>query len=109
MIMPRLLHEMFSRDKKPSSEDLDGVVKEIKLLNQGDLERQGYYDRLQRASSWLAKAKRTSKDSEGRFIFLWIALNALCGIREDAFNDAWWKREDKGRHWRVEKVKPGSN
>ena len=92
--MPKLLSDMFSRHKDPTPEDLEGAVKQIKVLQQVDLERQGYYDRLQRASSWLAKAKRTNGDSEGKFIFLWIALNALCGVREDVFNSAWWKRND---------------
>ena len=95
--MSKLISEMFSHHKKPSPENLDEVVKEIKTLQQVDLKSQGYYDRLQRASSWLAKAKRTSIDSEGRFIFLWIALNALYGVREDVRDSPWWKGEEKSR------------
>jgi hypothetical protein len=32
--------------------------------------------RLHRAISWLARAEQESEDSDARFIFLWIALNA---------------------------------
>lgn len=95
--MPNLPFEVFARSKKPTPNELDEAVREIKRLRQVSLERQGYYDRLQRASSWLAKAKRTSSDSEGKFIFLWIALNALCGVRENVFNSPWWTREKQSR------------
>lgn len=94
MTMPKLLSDMFSCRKDPTPEDIEGIVKQIKMLQQVGLDSQGYYDRLQRGSSWLAKAKRTSRDSEGTFIFLWIALNALCGVREDVVNSAWWTRSD---------------
>lgn len=46
---------------------------------------QGYFDRLQRASSWLAKAYRVPdmSDLESRFIFSWIAVNALYGTPKE--------------------------
>jgi hypothetical protein len=76
---------------------LEQVVVEVKKLqHHSDARTQGYYDRLQRACSWLAKAKRAS-DPEAGFIFSWIALNALCGVRPEVFKTEWWKREEKSR------------
>ena len=48
-------------------------------------DNQGYFDRLQRAGSWIAKAQGVTGSPEGwddlhaQFIFYWIALNALYG------------------------------
>jgi hypothetical protein len=48
-------------------------------------DNQGYFDRLQRARSWIAKAQAVAGNPEGwddlhaQFIFYWIALNALYG------------------------------
>lgn len=48
-------------------------------------DNQGYFDRLQRARSWIAKAQAVAGSPEGwddlhaQFIFYWIALNALYG------------------------------
>ena len=97
--MPNLLSEVFARLKKPSPKELGQVVVEIKKLQQhhGDTRSQGYYDRLQRASSWLAKAKQIVDDPEAQFIFLWIALNALCGVRYDVLKTAWWRNEERSR------------
>lgn len=97
--MPKLLSEVFARYKKPSPKELGQVVHEIKRLqqHQGNTGSQGYYDRLQRASSWLAKAKQTVGDPEAKFIFLWIALNALCGVRHDVLKTVWWRNEERSR------------
>lgn len=89
------LGEVFSRHKKPSAAQLKSVVVEIKKLQKshphhGD---QGYHDRLQRASSWLAKAKQADGDTEAGFIFLWIALDALCSIRLDVLETEWWEKQ----------------
>lgn len=55
-------------------------------------ENQGYFDRLQRAESWIERAQAIEdwEDYHGQFIFYWIAWNALYG-RERAdrrFDDA---------------------
>ncbi len=48
-------------------------------------ENQGYYDRLQRADSWIARARAILESGEGwddlhgQFIFYWIAFNAVYG------------------------------
>jgi hypothetical protein len=93
--MPELLADIFTRYKKPSPEELEHVIVEIKRLQKlhPDPKNQGYYDRVQRASSWLAKARRMVADPEAKFIFAWIALNALCGIRQDVLETDWWKNE----------------
>ena len=95
--MPKLLSEVFARYKNPSFSELYEAVKEIRRLqqHQGDTKNQGYHDRLQRASSWLAKAKKAGTDSEARFIFLWIALNALCAVRPDIPDTSWWRSEEE--------------
>lgn len=90
--MPNILVDMFSRQKKPNLKDLDRFILGLQQ-QQADAKNQGYYDRLQRGSSWLAKAKRTNNDPEARFIFLWIALNALCAIRLEALETPWWTKE----------------
>ena len=98
--MPKLLSEVFTRYKKPSPKELGQVVDEIKRLqrHQGTTRSQGYYDRLQRASSWLAKAKKIVDDPESKFIFLWIALNALGGVRHEVLKTGWWRNEERSRH-----------
>lgn len=97
--MSKLLVEVFSRQKKPDRAQLERVVLEIKKLQQqnNDARIQGYYDRLQRASSWFAKAKGTVTDPEARFIFLWIALNSLCGVRSEVIDTEWWESEKRSR------------
>ena len=97
--MPDLLAEVLARYGKPNPAQLEQVVVEIKKLqkDQADTRSQGYYDRLQRASSWLAKAKRMVADPEAKFIFLWIALNALCGVRHDVLRTGWWRDEERSR------------
>lgn len=49
-------------------------------------ENQGYLDRIQRAESWIEKAKAIGEweDHHGQFIFYWIALNALYGRNRDS-------------------------
>lgn len=98
-MISKLLVEVFSRQKKPNLAQLEHIVLEIKRLQQQntDARIQGYYDRLQRASSWFAKAKRTVTDPEARFIFLWIALNSLCGVRSEVLDTEWWKSEERSR------------
>lgn len=93
--MADLLADIFTRYKKPSPAELERAAVEIKKLQKihPDIKGQGYYDRLQRASSWLAKAKRTVADPEANFMFSWIALNALCGVRRDVRETDWWKNE----------------
>ena len=97
--MPELLAEIFARYGQPSSAQLEQVVLEIKKLqkDQADPKSQGYFDRLQRASSWLAKAKRMVADPGAKFIFLWIALNALCGVRPEVLKTGWWRNEERSR------------
>lgn len=59
---------------------------------------QGYYDRLQRAHSWLVRAQNIARspdardDLEGQFISYWIALNALYARRRTERGDV---RESK--------------
>jgi hypothetical protein len=74
------------------------VVVELKKWQKDHVDRtaQGYYDRLQRACSWLAKAKMQS-NPEARFVFSWIALNALYGIRPEVLKTDWWKNEERAR------------
>lgn len=52
-------------------------------------ENQSYYDRLQRGYSWLWKSYNVADESdlEARFIFAWVAFNALYGV-----NREWLKR-----------------
>ena len=42
----------------------------------------------------VGEAKRVP-DSESRFAFSWIALNALCGMRSGGFETEWWKNEQR--------------
>ena len=94
--MSKLLFDVFSRHTKPSLEQLDQFISNSRQ-QQTDVKSQGYYDRLQRASSWLAKAKRLHTDSEARYIFLWIALNALYAIRPEVLDTPWWREEGELR------------
>ncbi len=98
--MNKLLVEIFSGHKKPCHTELEHAVREIKKFqkNHPNTKDQGYYDRLQRASSWLAKAKKTGADPEAKFIYLWIALNAMCGIRQEVLGTDWWKAEIRSLH-----------
>lgn len=95
--MADLIADIFTRYGKPSPAQLEHVTVEIKKQQKihPDIKSQGYYDRLQRASSWLAKAKRMVADSEAKFIFSWIALNALCGVRPDVRETDWWENEKR--------------
>jgi hypothetical protein len=65
--------------------------------------KQGYYDRLQRAKSWVARAEACATldwdDDHGQFVFYWIALSALCGAVDPAALDR--GRPDKGTRRRV--------
>jgi len=58
---------------------------------------QGYCDRLQRAESWIERARAIEdwEDHHGQFIFYWIALNALYGRdeasrRSEADDQTWF-------------------
>lgn len=59
-------------------------VERILGLKQKKRERktQDYWDRMQRASSWIAKAHQVTdlEDLEARFIFSWIAINSMYGV-----------------------------
>lgn len=92
---PEVLARTVDSSEIPTADRLAQVVVELKKWQKDHADRnaQGYYDRLQRACSWLAKAKRAS-DPEGRFVFSWIALNALYGIRPDVLKTGWWKSEE---------------
>jgi len=81
----------------PNPAELEQVVVELKKQpkHYSDDKTQGYYDRLQRACSWLAKAKRIAVNPEAEFIFAWIALNALCGVRKEVLTTEWWEKEQK--------------
>lgn len=94
-MIPNSIKEVFSRKEIPNPSELDQVVAELKKLqrNYSEAKEQGFYDRLQRACSWLAKAKRIAVNPEAEFIFGWIALNALCGIRQEVFITEWWEKE----------------
>ena len=94
--LPKAVACMLELRETPSWEQLDDVVREIKKWQKdhADWKTQGYYDRLQRACSWLAKT-RTASDPEARFVFSWIALNALCGVRREVFETSWWKTEER--------------
>ena len=93
--VPKAAARVWDFGETPSREQLDVVVRELKEWQRDhpDRDAQGYYDRLQRACSWLAKA-RTASDPEARFVFSWIALNALCGVRRVVFDTSWWKTEE---------------
>jgi hypothetical protein len=60
---------------------LEATVQELRD-RQSEQTEQSYSDRRQRSCSWLAKALRVNDpaDPESRFIFSWIALNALYGV-----------------------------
>lgn len=94
--VPDVVAQTLDRHDMPTAQQLDHVVVELKKWQKtyGDLKAQGYYDRLQRACSWLAKAKRAS-DPESGFAFSWIALNALYGIRPEVIKTDWWNREQR--------------
>ena len=92
---PEGLARILGWHELPSAAQLESVVLELKKW-QRDHATQGYYDRLRRACSWLAKAKKVS-DPEAGFVFSWIALNALCAVRPEVFKTDWWKREDRSR------------
>ncbi len=96
LVLPGALGPMFDRDEMPHVAQLDQIVVELKKWQKihADSRAQGYYDRVQRACSWLAKAKKAS-DPEAGFIFSWIALNALCGVRPETIKTDWWKREER--------------
>jgi len=85
------LPEVFALHEIPSSRQLDRAVFALKELRQYQAGTwgQGYYDRLQRACSWLAKGKSVS-DPEAGFVFSWIALNALSGVRSETYETEWW-------------------
>ena len=61
-------------------------------------ENQGYWDRLQRAESWISRAESLKEqewdDYHGPYIFYWIAFNALYGQhherRTEEINDIHW-------------------
>lgn len=93
------LPKVFARYEMPSPAELDEAVVELKMLQKrhSDAKWQGYYDRLQRGCSWLAKAKRSASGPEAGFIFSWIALNALCGVRPEVLKTEWWRSEAKSR------------
>lgn len=65
--------------------ELDARIRELVHLTRTS-QNQGYVDRLQRSYSWLRKSRRVGAendrpDHEARFIYLWIAFNALYGVR----------------------------
>lgn len=93
MITSKELVEMFPPHKTPSPADLDRIVKKIQSVQRVEPMKQGYLDRLQRSSSWLSKAMQMDSDPEARFIFMWIALNALCGVRQEVLKTEWWESE----------------
>jgi hypothetical protein len=79
----------------PDTETLEQMVVELKSFQKSRVSAgtQGYYDRVQRALSWLAKSKRHTVDPESGFIFSWIGLNALCGLRPEVLDTPWWAQE----------------
>src|SRR2546425_917748 len=95
---PEVLARTLDRHEMPTAAQLDHVVVELKKWQKdhADRDAQGYYDRLQRACSWLTKAKRAS-DPEAGFVFSWIALNALYGVRPEILRTDWWKSEEGSR------------
>jgi hypothetical protein len=105
------LLELFTQRQVPSPEELGRAVVQIKKLqkHQSDAQLQGYYDRLQRAASWLAKAGKTVRDPEATFIFSWIALNALSAVRTEVFKTQWWEEEGKTRPKLVEQRNDQNN
>lgn len=103
------LAEVFSRNETPNSAELEQVVVELKKQHKHYSDaNQGYYDRLQRGCSWLAKAKRIATNPEAEFVFAWIALNSLCGVRPEVLKTLWWEEEQKlhpaFRHQQTERV-----
>src|SRR5437899_3666126 len=94
--VPDAVAQTLDRHDMPTAQQLDHLVVELKKWQKerGDRKAQGYYDRLQRACSWLAKAKRAS-DPESRLVFSWIALNALYGIRPEVIKTDWWNSEKR--------------
>ncbi len=89
----------FAQHDVPDSSRLEQIVVELKRLQKGRVEArtQGYCDRVQRACSWLAKSLRDTHDPESGFIFTWIALNALCGVRPEVLSTKWWGKERASR------------
>lgn len=90
--MSRPLLKVFSCHIKPSLDELNQFILDLRQ-HQADATTQGFYDRLQRCSSWLVKARLIVEDCEARFIFLWISLNALCAIRSEVRDTSWWMKE----------------
>jgi hypothetical protein len=64
-------------------------------------QNQGYWDRLQRAESWIQRALDIQDwdDQHGPFIFYWIALNALYGRHHDSQR---WDEQDLA--WFLQRV-----
>ncbi len=93
------LPELFTQSRMPSAEELSHAVVQVKKVqkHQADPRLQSYYDRLQRAASWLAKARKISRDPEATFMFSWVALNALSAVRAEVFETQWWKEEGRAR------------
>lgn len=83
-------------------------------------QNQGYCDRLQRAESWIERARAIEdwEDHHGQFIFYWIALNALYGrdktSRRSEEDDQTWflnrvfdlDKEEKAIHRAFDELKP---
>lgn len=95
---PEVLAKILGQHELPSAAQLEDVVRKLKewQRDHSNKANQGYYDRLQRSCSWLAKAKKVH-DPEAGFIFSWIALNSLCGVRQEVLKTDWWKSENRSR------------
>lgn len=93
---PAVFARLLDYHEMPTAVHFDRFVADLKKWQKDYTNRdaQGYYDRLQRACSWLGKSKKAS-DPEARFIFLWIALNALYGVRPEILRTEWWKSENR--------------
>jgi hypothetical protein len=75
---------------------LEGRVLRLQPIERNN-ENQSYYDRLQRSYSWLWKAYNVEDESdlEARFLFAWVAFNALYGVNRDWLKRLQPKRDPK--------------
>ena len=95
VFLPEPAGQVLAQPDVPEAAVLEQLVVDLKRLQKGhvSVRTQGYYDRVQRGLSWLAKSKRCTEDPESGFIFAWIALNALCGLRTEVLDTPWWEQE----------------
>lgn len=88
-------------DRSALAGSLEKRVLELRAVERDGV-NQSYLDRLQRGHSWLWKAcairdGADDSDIEARFLFAWIAFNALYGVRRDCLDRIRPRSPESGR------------